>query len=193
MEGDTVQPTPISKEEYIKFKQFVQDTHGKTRGHLSTEIENALREYRQPDNQQDKLSRIENDVAHVKSLLADAEADGGSVAQTPDSDDSRTHAENSKPRPNAPRSKKVEYIISQYYNLEGGKTRRSVVEKQVADEFNFEQRTTKGYVDDILKELEAKKHPDKNGLFVWGDSLEAAIGEVEDSARNEASDKLWVV
>jgi len=41
MKGDTTQPTRISADEYERFKQFVEDVHGSTRGHLKTEIEST--------------------------------------------------------------------------------------------------------------------------------------------------------
>jgi len=110
MKDDTTQPTRISKEEYTRFKQFVQDTHGTTRGHLKTEIENALREYRKPDNSRDALARIEDDVATIKATLATAEADGGSVVDT-SREEIHTHAPSDKPPANAATDKKVAYLV----------------------------------------------------------------------------------
>jgi hypothetical protein len=171
MQGDTVQPTRISKEEYKRFKQWVQDTHGTTRGHLSTEIENALREYRQPDNKQDKLTRIEDDIASVKAMLAEVEADGG-TAPLP-SEDTRTHtrADTTKPRPNSPRSSKVEWIISEYYSPGGGSTTPQAIQSQVQGAFGFGERTAEEYVQLVVDELGAKRHPENNDLLVWGENL----------------------
>jgi hypothetical protein len=172
VKGETVQPTRISKEEYKRFKQWVQDTHGTTRGHLSTEIENALREYRQPDHKQDKLTRIEDDVATLKAMMAEGNADGGTVTPTSQDDCTRTHADTGKPRPNSPRSEKIEWIISEYYNPDGGSTTPEAIQSQVQEAFGFGERTAKEYVQLVIDELEAKRHPENNDLLVWGENLE---------------------
>jgi hypothetical protein len=87
--SDRKQPTPIDEDEYERFVQFVKDVHGGTRGHLRTEIENALREYRRDFyGSSDELARIEDDVAQIKAMQAEltsmlAEADGGTTAPAP--------------------------------------------------------------------------------------------------------------
>lgn len=188
VKDDKTQPTPISKEEYTRFKQFVQDTHGTTRGHLSTEIENALREYRQPDNQSEPINRIEDDVATIKAMLASSEADGGTVAHAPESDSVRTHADSDKPNKNAPRSDKIEWFIREKYRYETGSTSRSVLEKQIMEEFGFAERTAKDYVDQILTELDAEENPDPeySGVFYWGEALEQKKAEIKEEAEGEA-------
>lgn len=182
MEDDKVQPTRISKDEYVKFKQFVQDTHGTTRGHLATEIENALREYRQPTPESGALTRIEDDIATIKAQLAMPESDGGTdVSQA----NVRAHA-NDKPKHNAPREKKVDYIVSEYYNRDGGQATIGVIKSHIQSEYNFKDGVIDEYVDMIVKELEAEKHPTKSGTFVWGDAVEHAKEEI----RQEASEEL---
>lgn len=181
MEGDEIQPTKISKEEYVRFKQWVQDTHGKTRGHLSTEIENALREYRQPDNETDTLTRIEDDLATVKAAVIEKEADGGASPQTDETENTHARADSSKPRPNAPRSEKASYIISEYFNSDGGKTTKKAIQNIVENEFGFEQRTSESYAEKILDSLDARPHPSRKDMYIWGeegeDSVETDGGE----------------
>lgn len=179
MDGETVQTTRIEKDEYLRFKQWVQDVHGTTRGHLKTEIENALREYRQPDNTSEPIHRIEQDIATIKAQLADAESDGG-VAPTHPNEDTHTHTPNtggSKPNPNAPRQKKVEWVIDQNYDRDGGTLTADVVIDDVKSEFSFEDRTAKKYVQDVIDELGAKEHPNNSTVLVWGD----VIGEVREN------------
>lgn len=186
MKDEKVQPTRISKGEYIKFKQWVQDTHGTTRGHLATEIENALREYRQPSHANDSLARIEDDIATIKAQVVDAEADGGTDLSD---GETRTHADE-KPEPNAPREKKVKYIVSEYYNPEGGSVTVGVMKGHIQSEYNFKSGVIDEYVDMIISELDAKKHPTKNNTFVWGNKVERAKEELKEEAESEFEELL---
>ena len=174
MDGEQVQPTRISKDEYIKFKQYVQDVHGKTRGHLSTEIENALREYRQPDDGAEPLTRIEQDIATIKARLAEAEADGGVAATppTPTDDGSHTRTPDEKPSENASRAKKVEYLIEQKYDREGGSIPIHKMISDVKEVYSFGDRTAEKYVQPLINELDAKRHPNNSSLLLWGETLE---------------------
>jgi len=175
MEGEKVQPTRISEEEYTRFKQYVQDIHGTTRGHLSTEIENALREYRQPDDAADPLVRIEDDIATLKAALIDAEADGGGsvAAPSPPSDDTHTQTDDEKPSRKSTRTAKVEYLIDERYDRDGGSVKIETILDDVADLYGFEERTAQKYVQPVIDALDAKRHPNNTNLLVWGERLEA--------------------
>jgi len=169
MKDETTQPTRISKDEYKRFKQFVQDTHGQTRGHLKTEIENALREYRQPDNTAEPLQRIENDIATIKAQIAQVESDGGTVAV---SDGSHARTPNEKPEPNAPRSKKVEWVVNQKYDRERGSATVSDIVDSVKMEYGFQDRTAEKYIQSVIDELDAKRHPNNDKIVVWGKEIQ---------------------
>lgn len=175
MEGEQVQPTRISEDEYTRFKQYVQDVHGSTRGHLSTEIENALREYRQPDDAGEPLVRIEQDIATIKARLADAESDGGVAATDPAPTDEgvHTHTPEGKPAASAPRSQKVQYLIQRKYDRDGGSVTVDTILTDVRDIYSFGDRTAEKYVQPVINELDAKRHPNNNTLLVWGERLEA--------------------
>jgi len=166
--------------------------HGKTRGHLSTEIENALREYRKPDNSGDSLTRIEDDIATIKAQLA-AEADGGSVAAPPSEDCTRTHAANStneddtnsKPPANAPRMEKVAYMVNTKFDSEGGIASYNSIIEMVQEEFHFEERTAEKFVQPIIDELDAKRHPNNNNAVLWGSRIEWAEEHLGDDDGDE--------
>lgn len=205
MRGETVQPTRISKEEYVRFKQFVEDVHGTTRGHLKTEIENALREYRNPDNSRDALSRIENDVATIKAAVATAEADGGSVVDIP-SDDSHTHARRDssttvsteKPAPNAPTEKKVGWLAAQVEQESGedfNEIAPKVLKNAVKDAYGFRRDTAERYVTELKEYFDLVDHPNDNyPLLVTRERreeyLEQQRKEREQEAKQEVEDKL---
>jgi len=190
MQDDTTQPTQISKEEYVKFKQWVQDVHGTTRGHLRTEIENALREYRASDTSAEKLARIEDELTTVKEMVATPHADGGSVIESSESENTHAHAADTKPNPNAPRSEKVAWIVSKYYNRDGGSTTEDVIASQIQDEFGFGERTTAEYQQLVLNELGAQPHPAKDNLYAWGDTLREAKQEREEALESAVEDEM---
>lgn len=192
MEGDEIQPTRISKDEYVKFKQYVQDVHGKTRGHLSTEIENALREYRQPDNSAEPIQRIENDIATIKARLADAEADGGVadlVTPPSDSDDSHTHTRNEKPKPNAPRSKKIEYFVETQMD-DTGSVPIDEIQRRIKKTYGFEDRTAEKYVEPIIDELNGKLHPNNTNIVIWGETIETVRENMEKGMHDEPLEQI---
>lgn len=186
MENDKTQPTRISKEEYIKFKQWVQDTHGTTRGHLATEIENALREYRQPSHKTDSLARIEDDIATIKAQVVEGQADGGTDISEPET---RAHADQ-KPEPNAPREKKVNYIVSKYYDPAGGSATGGVIKTHIQSEYKFKSGVIDEYVDMIVTKLDAKRHPNRKKMFVWGSCIEDAKEEIAEEANAEFDELL---
>jgi len=171
MKGDTTQPTRISADEYERFKQFVEDVHGSTRGHLKTEIENALREYRQPDNSAEPIQRIEDDIATIKAQLSEVEADGGRAvvgsAAPPSNADTHTDG---KPSPKAPRAEKVPWIVENA--LDGNSATPGTMIEVVSREFGVEDRTAEKYVQPLIDELGAKRHPENPDLLIWGDQLE---------------------
>ena len=185
MKGEKTQPTPISAEEYQRFKQWVQDTHGTTRGHLSTEIENALREYRQPSNDRDVLHRIESDVATIMAQVVDGEADGGTDLSAPEVP---ARAESEKPRPNAPRSEKVEWFIGDRFDRDGGDVTIGALKSMLKSEFGFSEGVLEEYRDLIVAELDAKPHPEFEGRLCWGEKLADAKQAQRDAARKESEE-----
>jgi len=194
MGKDTTQPTPIDKQEYEAFKNFVRDVHGRTRGHLGTEIENALREYRKSASGSDRLQRIEDDIATIKATVAQAESDGGTVTSTP-SDDSNTRTRGSaKPAANQPRTQKVGYLIDKYYdrtncNSDGGVIVEKEIRQVVKSEYSFDTDIVDEYVADIAEELnqrhDTEPHPSHGAFDVWGSELEAAKEEAEKKANED--------
>jgi hypothetical protein len=193
MSQEETQPTPISTEEYQAFKEFVRDVHGKTRGHLGSEIENALREYRESYYGGDRLQRIENDLATIKATIADAESDGGTSTASLSEPDNARPREMSKPAANQPRAKKVQYLVNQYLrqedcNNEGGKLVYGKVETLVQDEYSFDDEILERYVDAVYDQIknkfDAKPHPLGN-FDVWGDELEKARQEAKERTDNE--------
>jgi len=194
MSQEETQPTPISTEEYQAFKEFVRDVHGKTRGHLGSEIENALREYRESYYGGDRLQRIENDLATIKATIADAESDGGTSTATLSEPDNARPRDMSKPAANQPRAKKVEYLCQLYLNRvgcnnDGGKLVQETVKRTVNDAYAFDDEIQQEYVDAVVsklkKQYDMEPHPVHGNFLVWGDDLEEAKEEAEKMAQGE--------
>jgi BMFP domain-containing protein YqiC len=198
--SDRKQPTPIDADEYDRFVNFVRDVHDGTRGHLRKEIENALRDYRESYYEgDDRLLRIEDDVASIKALLADVEGDGGTPAlRVPDAD-ARTHAyadsdgdadpvqagdPDGKPPANASRTQKVAWLAAQITGdpvISPGDLR-----DLIRDEYGFQDRTVDDYVDLIIDELDAERHPIHGKTLVWADRLDEAQQQAEEQRHNDA-------
>jgi hypothetical protein len=90
----------VDPELWERFKNFVEDKHGTTRGTTGTELEKAIKQYLGGSKPADSIDRIEGDVAQNKVLLSEiheslAESDGGTVAPapSPSSTDTHTHTE----------------------------------------------------------------------------------------------------
>lgn len=198
MGHDRTQPTTIDAEEYERFRQFVQDVHGSLRGNLSTEIENALREYRTSYYGEDRLLKIEQDLATVKQMVAEAESDGGTVAAA-DADPSPTPSEaestrarrSERPAPNQPRGAKIDYLLAELLadvpmTRDYGMTTRDRIRELVETEYNFADDTVTSYVETIIDRLDAKPHPEKDHVVAWGERY----GEMIDALRQDAAGEL---
>jgi hypothetical protein len=196
--GKRVQPGGrVDEATYEKFRDFVEQQHGAVRGNLGRELEKAMRNRMKDANRKDSMTRIEDDVATIKAMLAEAEADGGVVAPTP-SEASDTHArEMSKPAANQPRQKKVDYLYNRFLekegcNSDGGTLTRGAVETIVKKQYGFDGEILDDYVNRVYKKVEKEfkpvPHPVHGGFLVWGDRLEEAKEEAEKQAQEDMED-----
>jgi len=162
----------IDKQTWEDFREYVKSNRQRTRGVLGEEVELALQDRMHGGERADALTRIEDDVATLKAVMVDSHTDGGATPAPSQDACTHAHADTTKPRPNSPRSEKVEWIISEYYNPDGGSTTPEAIQSQVQEAFGFGERTAKEYVQLVIDELGAKRHPENNDLLVWGENLE---------------------
>ena len=184
----------VDEATYERFREFVKQQHGAVRGNLGRELEKAMRERMDVANGRDSMTRIENDVATIKAMLADADADGGAVAPTP-SEESDTRARRiTKPAANQPRQKKVEYLVQEYceeYDCDndGGAVIENYAMSIVQDEYSFDDSIQDEYVTEILAELrdmyDPEPHPVHGKFEVWGQQLENGKERAEEIAQEE--------
>jgi len=190
MGDERIQPTTIDRELYEQFKTFVKDTHGHTRGHLKTELENALRDYMQSDSGEEKLTRIESDVATAVAMLSEIQNDGGIAAPTPSEDNSTRARQSSKPHPNQPRQDKLDYLLSRLIDenpvdRESGSLPKSDFKDLIKSEYDFNQDTVEEYQNKLISRLDANEHPVHGVTVAWGERFEEIVDELRDEADRE--------
>lgn len=181
--GKQVQPgAKVDAQTYERFRQFVEDHHGKTRGSLGDELERAMKQRMEDANGPDRLARIENDLATLKAQLADAESDGGTTAPTP-SPTSDTHARaDAKPAANQPRATKYEYLIGELFDAKGvgspsgGQVAPKTIRAVITDNYDIDEAIVDEWVTGIQKrigrEYDAEPHPVHGQTLVWGEKLD---------------------
>lgn len=178
----------VDKATYERFVNYVENKYGSRKGHLGKELERAMEDRMAADNG-DQLVRIENDVATIKAMLADAEADGG-VAPPTRSDGQDTPAPDSgKPPANATRDKKIDYLIDQFFNRfnrETGECTPDDIREVVQREYAFKEQTLDDYVEAIAMRIGAEEHPRHGVTYVWGDRIE----EEKEKLRKEAEEEM---
>jgi len=186
--GETIQPgAKVDKQTYQRFKQFVEDTHGRIRGSLADELEIAMRQRMDDANGPDRLARIENDLATLKAQLADAESDGGTATPTGEPE-IHTHARDAeRPAPNQPRLVKYKYLIGELFkdprgeSPEGGELAPKDIRRVVTDNYDVDEEIVDEWVEGIQHRLGtdygAEPHPDHGKTLVWGDRLDDLLDE----------------
>jgi hypothetical protein len=196
MGKEKAQPTLIDKRIYERFKNYVEDIHGHTHGHLKTEIENALCDYMQSESGEARMARMENDIATVISMLDEAkirsEMDGGTTTDTRSNAQDARARENSKPRANQPRKDKIDYIITELMDKTGctrqsGEVPISVLTDTIQTEYNFKSSTITEYKNQIQKRLDANEHPKHGKTIAWGERYDDIVDELREQADEEMS------
>jgi hypothetical protein len=186
--GEQVQPGGrVSKATYDRFREFVRRQHGSVRGNLGTELEKAMEDRMEASNNGDPITRIENDVATIKAMLAGddggTEADGGEAAPTP-SEPEYTHTRgDSKPAANAPTEKKLAYLIAQI-GEDCQMIPRKQLRERVKDEYGFRKDTAKRYVDRLIDHYNFVSHPHAEADVLMSQERRRELLE------QEADDKL---
>lgn len=74
---NTKRPPPVDEELLRRFKDDVQERYGRVRGHYSSELETALREYLNASDggdTHDRLTQIEQDLDEIKAAVSDSES-----------------------------------------------------------------------------------------------------------------------
>lgn len=189
--GERVQPGGrVDRDVYEDFRQFVKKRHGAVRGNLGTELERAIQDRMEAANGGTPYARIENDIATIKAMLADGEADGGEAVPMPSQQESTHTHDGEKPAANAPRQHKIQYLMDEMpADRESGEITRDDLRHTIESEYGFDSDTVDQYVELILSRVTAKEHPVHGNTYVWGEKYEEAV----DWAREQAEKELGEV
>lgn len=218
MADERVQPgAEVSKAEYEQFKEFVQDLHGSLRGNLGRELELAMREYRQQERGRDKLTRIEDDVASIKAMLADGQADGGTRVPLPDAE-SHTHTAGADSRADSDpdrddpvpipdeqphhrassRRDRAAWLYAWVRDEIGasGQVHRNVLAKRASKTWGYDTDSdvTADLVDQALDLMgrvwDVEDHPTNDGMVVWGDRADEVWDAHSSDQQDAAADRM---
>jgi len=186
----------VDKEIYEQFRSFVQRHHGQVRGALGEELENAMQERMNGVERGDRLTRIEEDVATIKGILA--ESDGGQnppdSTPVPDLRSEKTHAraesaDREKPAPNQPREAKVRYLRARINDTYDGLISRPDLRNEIDQSFGFREDTIQEYVPLLIDALDAEVDPlCPDQLVAWGRRLQKRREKARTDAWDEAAD-----
>lgn len=188
----------IDEDLYSRFKQAVEQKHGRTRGVISHEVENALREYVNAEHPTDSLSRIENDVATTKAKIARIEqavtdGDGGQVVSesggtpTPSTAETTHTHRSDKPHAKATIDEKVEWLIDDVFDdRDSGAYVRADLIEMVRKRYSLSDVAVERMVDAMLRKVGAKDTPQDNDLLAWGDRLDMFRDQARKTAEEEA-------
>jgi len=188
--GERIQPGGrVDEELYKQFKTFVRNQHGTVRGNLGRELEKAMSERMETAKSPDTLTRIENDVATIKAVIAESDADGGEDLPTPSESESAPAHEMSKPASNQPRGKKIEWLIHKMgLTNDSGSIHPNALRNTIESEYGFTEERVNEYVDAIVSKLNAVQIDDE--LYYWGDSIESRREELRQEADEELDEVI---
>lgn len=194
--SDGVQPgTKVDAELWDRFREEVRRRRGGVRGHLRTELENALNAYIQGG--EPTPTEIDARLQRIEAAVGAASSDGGT--DTFDSN-SHTHAPpptvDKKPPANAATEKKVAYLAACVREDHGetfGSIKRSELIEIVKMEYGFRSDTARRYVDQLIEHFDLREHIKTNEILVTQEEYEKMVEFEKEEARREAEETLDAV
>lgn len=193
--SDTVQPgTEISEEEWKLFREEVERRRGGIRGHLRTELENALRAYRKdgeatPADVDKRLRRIEAAVGVEATDGGTEPRESAEYTHTPD------QAPDEKPHPNEGTNAKVKWLAECVIEAEVPQSRnlkmipKPKIRSIVDEEYGFQPDRLDKYVEKVIAELGLKQHPTNDVVYVSDERYDEVVKEEREKQRENAQQK----
>jgi hypothetical protein len=186
----------VDTDVWQRFRQDVMDRHGSVRGALGIELENALINYIQAEQADDQLTRIEDDVATVVSMLAEkekSELDGGSETPTVSEDESARPRNLDKPRANQPRKDKLDYLLTKLLrenpcDRQSGELPKDDFTEIIKTEYDFSEDTVEEYKSKLIDRLDAEEHPRHGVTVAWGERYSDIVDDLREKADEEMDD-----
>jgi len=186
----------VDTDVWQRFRQDVMDRHGSVRGALGIELENALINYIQAEQADDQLTRIEDDVATVVSMLAErekSESDGGLDTRTVSDGESARPRDLDKPRANQPRKDKLDYLLTKLLrenpcDRQSGELPKSDFTEIIQTEYDFSESTVEEYQSKLISRLDGKEHPQHGVTVAWGQRYDDIVDDLREKADEEMTD-----
>jgi len=195
--SDKTQPgVRIDDALWQEFREDIEARKGAVRGHLQTELENAIREYLS-DQPSPVERRIDERLARLEEAAGLTPADGGATLS--DGEDTHTRefpTPTEKPAPNTSTEKKVAYLADCLLEKEVPNTReiqtvpRDRLRDVVKDEYGFRRDTARRYVDELVAYFDLRDHPTADGILVTPDHHEDLVEQQRDEEHDAAADEL---
>jgi len=174
MSGKKKIGTRVDEDVWERFRQFVKDRHGGTRGLLSWELEKALQERMASERGPDRMQRIEDELARLNTMLAESKADGAGVPTPAPAADGRTHTQTADgdhdpddpPHAKASTQEKRDWLVAEVRRRATDQTfSEPAIRKVIDDTWGFDDRTAGPMVDAVIERLGAGF--DDEGRLVW--------------------------
>jgi len=189
--SDEKQPgVKIDADLWERFRNDIEARKGAIRGHLKTELENALRQY-MGDGEPSSARMIDNRLSRIENHMGIAGTDGGTThASEPENTHTRqTRVPDTKPSANSATEKKVAWLASCVRDTAAsdGELRevaRKVLKDTVKEEYGFRKDTAKRYVGELVDYFNLTEHPEA------GDALLVTEDRRAEILRQEADEQL---
>jgi len=195
---DEKQPgVKIDAEVWEQFREEVRERHGVVRGHLKTELENALRQYSGDAGPsgvdiERRLARIE---AEVGVEATDGGTDTSEPAECTHTPEQSLEAPDDRPHPQAATKQKVLWLAECVLDAECvtqsnlSMTHEDTVRDVIQDEYDFKAETAADYVEKVTEALGLVDHPSNDVLFVTEEKREELIEKQREQTRQEAKQR----
>ena len=195
---DEKQPgVKIDADVWEQFRAEVRDRHGVVRGHLKTELENALRQYSGEAGPtgvdiERRLARIE---AEVGVEATDGGTDTSEPAECTHTPEQSLQAPDDRPHPQAATKQKVNWLADRVLDAEDvaqtelSMTHADTVRDVIQDEYDFKAETAADYVDKVTEALGLVEHPFNEVLFVTDDKHDELVETRREQERENARDR----
>lgn len=192
--SDSVQPgTEVDAELWQRFREEVELRRGGIRGHLRTEMENALRAY--IDGGDATPAQVDKRLARIEAAVGVEATDGGTDTREPAQD---THTPdqvpNEKPHPRGDTEDKIRWLAEEVIMTEVPQSRnlkmipKPKIRQIVDEEYGFNPGILDKYVGKIIDELELRQHPANDVVYVSDERYDEVLEEEREMRRDEAKE-----
>ena len=196
--SDSVQPgTEVDGELWQRFREEVKRRRGGIRGHLRTEMENALRAY--IDGGDATPEQVNRRLARIEAAVGVEATDGGTDTSEPTkcthTPDQAHDLPDERPHPQSASEKKVAWLAECVHQEEnGGKGKITMVHEDVIrdvvkDEYSFTADTARRYHDEVVDYFDLVEHPFNDVLYVTEAKREELIENRREQERETAQSR----